>query len=323
MKIKGFTYGYLAKHGVLLSEEGFKSRERLFETGINWMCLAFAMNQDTYCSTEIRFDFSKSVSDYELVRTIEHAHNRGIKVCLKPMVNCSDGMWRARIDFPDDSFAGENHYWNDWFDSYTGFMLYYAEIAERTGCEMLCIGCEMCGTERKTSFWRTLISKIRNVYHGPLVYNTNHGRENTIEWWDAVDYIGTSAYYPVRRSDTSDKASMIEEWKKISKDLEEVSKRFGKNIIFMEIGCRSAKGCAAMPWDFQHRELPVDEREQADFYDSCLSVFFDKSWMSGIFWWDWSPVIYSSVEEAHDDKGFNIYLKKAEGIIRKWYKQDL
>ena len=49
-------------------------------------------------------------------------------------------------------------------------MIYYAELAEETGCEMLCIGCEMSGTERKETHWRALIAKIREVYHGKLVY---------------------------------------------------------------------------------------------------------------------------------------------------------
>ena len=41
------------------------------------------------------------------------------------------------------------------------------------------------------------INKIRKVYHGKLVYNTNHGSEDKVEWFDALDYIGTSAYYRV------------------------------------------------------------------------------------------------------------------------------
>lgn len=319
MDIKGFTYGYLAKRGDLESPEGIDSRERLFATGINWMCLAFAMNQDTYNSTEIKFDFRYSVPDLELIQTIEHAHCKGIKVCLKPMVNCKDRMWRARIDFPDDFSTGEHNYWDDWFASYSAYMLYYARIAEDTGCEMLCIGCEMSGTERKTAYWRKLIFEIRKVYNGLLVYNTNHGREDLIEWWDDVDFIGTSAYYIVRRDESSDKASMTAEWEKIAKNLQTVSERFNKKLIFMEIGCRSAKGCAAMPWDFSHRELPADEKEQADFYDSCLSVFTKQKWFSGVFWWDWSPKIYSTAEQAKEDRGFNVHLKKAEDVIKKWY----
>ncbi len=320
MNIKGFTYGYLAKRGDMASPAGLASREGLFATGINWMCLAFALNQDTFYSREIKFDFKRNVSDRELEQTIEHAHKNGVKVCLKPMVNCADNMWRARIDFPDDIFSGENNYWDEWFDSYTAYMIYYAELAEYTGCEMLCIGCEMSGTERKTEHWRKLIKAIREVYHGPLVYNTNHGREGLVEWWDAVDYIGTSAYYPVRKSPEDGLAEMTAEWKKIAADLAKISESIGKPIIFMEIGCRSAKGCAAMPWDFMHRELPEDEQEQADFYDSCLTVMSKEPSFEGVFWGDWSPKIYSTREEAAKNKGFNIYLKRAEDVLMKWYK---
>jgi len=320
MNIKGFTYGYLAKRGDLASPAGVASREALFATGINWMCLAFAMDQDSYFSREIKFDFKNSLPDRELEKTIEHAHSNGVKVCLKPMVNCKDQMWRARIDFPDDVFSGENSYWDEWFDSYTGYMTYYAELAEYTNCEMLCIGCEMSGTERKSRHWRELIKKIREVYHGLLVYNTNHGRENVVEWWDAVDFIGTSAYYPVRTSPEADLNSMIENWQRVAKALEETAKKINKPIIFMEIGCRSAKNCASMPWDFMHRDLPVDEQEQADFYESCLTVMSQMDWFEGVFWWDWSPKIYSSREEAAVNRGFNVYLKKAEEVIKKWYK---
>jgi hypothetical protein len=30
---------------------------------------------------------------------------------------------------------------------------------------------------------------------GPILYGANHGNENSITWWDAVDYIGVDAYY--------------------------------------------------------------------------------------------------------------------------------
>ena len=62
---------------------------------------------------------------------------------------------------------------------------------------MFCVGCEMLGTERKEELWRETIAAVRQVYHGELVYNPNHGKEDGVRWWDAVDYIGTSAYFRV------------------------------------------------------------------------------------------------------------------------------
>lgn len=76
-----------------------------------------------------------------------------------------------------------------------------------------------------------------------------------------------------------------------------------------------------MPWDFNHVNLPWDEEEQANFYDSCLEVFSEEEWFAGVFWWDWSTKIYNTKEEAHEDLGFNIHLKKAEDVIKRWYNE--
>ncbi len=320
MEIKGYTYGYKAVKGVYKSKEAVRSREALMETGINWVCLAFSVKQKTYSSTEIFFDYRRSVPDLEIVSTVEHFKKNNVKVCLKPMIDTEDGVWRALINFPDTTMFEEDKYWKAWFEFYKAYILHYAEIAEYTHCEMLCLGCEMLGTERKEAYWRDLIAAVRKIYSGKLTYNTNHGHEDEAAWYDAIDYIGTSAYYKVAKEGGASAEEMKAEWEKIAEKLEKTSERVKKPIIFMEIGCRSARGCATMPWDFMRKEFPHDEDEQANFYESCLSTFFDKAWFAGIFWWDWSPVIYETPEEAAKDNDFNIHLKKAEDVIKKYYK---
>ena len=237
------------------------------------------------------------------------------------MINSADGVWRALIDFPDQNMFEEDNYWSRWFASYQAFLTHYAEIAEYTGCEMFCLGCEMLGTERQETYWRQTIAMVREIYHGPLVYNTNHGKEELAKWYDALDYLGTSAYYPVGDAPGASAEQMKEEWDKIAERLEGVSKRLGKKLIFMEIGCRSALGCAQMPWDFTHTEFPVNEDEQANFFESSMAALSDKEWFAGYFWWDWGTLVYHTKEEAAVDDGFNIHLKKAEDVVRKWYQK--
>jgi len=319
MNIKGFTYGYAARRGDLSSAEAKESLLRLLDIGVNWVCLAFTVFQKTCSSTEIMFDFKRTPTDKEITETINGLREKGVAVCLKPILNCADGVWRAQIDFPDSDMLGRDRYWDDWFASYTAFITHYAEIARDTHCEMFCAGCEMGATERKESHWRECLGKIREIYGGLLVYNTNHGDEGKVKWFDAVDYIGTSAYYPVAKKPGASKDTMLENWRKVSGRLEKISKKYGKQILFMEIGCRSAAGCTTMPWDFAHKDLPVSEDEQANFYDSCLKVFSGESWFAGVFWWDWGVKIYGDKETAKKDDGFNIHLKKAEKVVRKWY----
>ncbi|MBQ7775674.1 MAG: glycosyl hydrolase family 53 [Lachnospiraceae bacterium] len=321
MEIKGFTYGYDAKRGDFRTEGGIKSQELLYQTGINWVCLTVVCQQETAHSTNIEFDFGRTCSDRDIMAAVERAHNNNIKVCLKPMVNCKDGVWRAYINFADSDFAGKDPYWDKWFKSYGDYMKYYAELAEETGCEMLCIGCEMCGTERKETHWRKLIAEIREIYSGKLIYNTNHGHEDDVKWFDAVDYVGTSAYFPVAEAGGATLEMMQERWARIRQEMYKVYEKWNKQIVFIEIGCRSAHGCAAMPWDFSHKDLPHDEEEQANFYESCLSTFAKEEWFGGVFWWDWSTYIYDTKEEAAKENGFNIHLKKAEDVLKKWYAE--
>ena len=195
--------------------------------------------------------------------------------------------------------------------SYTAFLCHYAEIAEETGCEMFCVGCEMLGTEHKVDYWRKAIEEVRKVYHGPITYNTNHGKEFGVKWWDAVDYIGTSAYYGVGKVPGDTMENMKAVWDEKKEKLAELSRlNGGKQIIFMEIGCRSASGCAMMPYDFSHREFPYDEDEQANFYESAMAAMWNEPWFAGFFWWDW----YTRLPQRQPEMGFSIVGKKTEKV---------
>ncbi len=318
MFIKGFTYGYDGRRGMYRTPEAALSMERLAALGGDWAALAFSVVQDSFHDTRIRPDYRFTVTDADVAAAVDRLHGLGLKVCMKPMVNCADGVWRARIAFPEPEW-GPRDYWKEWFSSYTAFLCHYAEIARDTGCEMFCVGCEMLGTEPREAQWREAIAAVRAIYPGPLVYNTNHGKEWGVKWWDAVDYIGTSAYYPVAAEPGTGAEAMEAAWRRQTRPLAELSAALGgKQVIFMEIGCRSAGGCAMMPWDFSHRDLPFDEDEQAAFYESCMRAVWDEPWFAGFFWWDWG----TRLPTREQDTGFTIVNKKAESVVKEWYKKS-
>jgi hypothetical protein len=320
MLIKGFSYGFDARSGDYRTPEAVTSIKRLKQAGNEWICIAFIVMQDQFSSTRINFDYRYTVKDRDVEFAINKAHELGLKVCLKPVINCMDGVWRAEINFPDSNMMGRDFYWAEWFDHYTAFICHYAEMAEYTNCEMFCIGCEMVSSERKEMHWRKLIKEVKTLYKGPLVYNANHGTEDNVDWFDAVDFIGTSAYYPVAKKPGETEENMYKAWLKVKERIKALSEKWDKKIIFIEIGCRSAKGCATMPWDFTHRKFPFDEDEQANFYNSCLRAFSDEPWFAGFFWWEWSTKIYDAAK-AKGNKGFNVYGKKAEKVLKKWYSK--
>ena len=316
--IKGMTYGWNSTRGAYQTSAAVDSMKKLSETGSEWIALSFYTLQDSYSSTKIDFDYGHTMTDKDIRFAVKQAKSLGLKVCLKPVVNSRDGIWRARIGFPDEAVDK----WDKWFTSYTNFLLHYAEIAQELGCEMFCLGCEMVQTERKTEHWIQVIEEVRKVYKGPLVYNANHGTEEGIEWFDHVDIIGTSAYYPVANKPGDSEENMVENWLNVKDKMIKLYERFQKPILFVEIGCRSALGCASMPWDFEHKELPFNESEQANFYSSVMKVFWDEPWFAGFFWWDWSTELYP-IEEAKANRGFDIYGKQAGEVLKTWYKKEV
>jgi len=308
------TYGWNSTRGDYQTEAALDSLKKLRETGSEWIALAFSTLQDSYYSTFIPFDYGYTMTDKDIKFAIIEAKSLGLKVCLKPTVNSRDHIWRARIGFPDEA----TDKWDQWFNSYTNFLIHYAEIAEDLRCEMFCIGCEMVATEHQIKHWEQVIKEVRKVYSGPIIYNANHGSEENVQWFDKVDIIGTSAYYPVSSKPNESEETMIKNWLPVKEKMINLHKRFQKPVLFMEIGCRSASGCASMPWDFEHTDLPFNEDEQANFYSSVLKVFWDEPWFAGFFWWDWSTELYT-LEQAKENKGFDIYDKKAEEVVKKWY----
>src|SRR5699024_5531934 len=162
--VKGMTYGWNTTRGAYRTDKAVDSLKKLKETRSEWIALSFFALQDTYHSTDINFDYSNTMTDRDIIFAVKQAKSLGLKVCLKPVVNCRDGIWRARIGFPEEAVAD----WDKWFTSYSNFLLHYAELAKELDCEMFCIGCEMINTESQVDSWRQVIEQVRNLYHGPI-----------------------------------------------------------------------------------------------------------------------------------------------------------
>ena len=146
--IKGITFGFMSQCGEWEEEEAFRSLQLMKERcAIDHVILAVVVEQPTIHSTEIKWQAESVLSDKEVVGMIEYAHGLGLKVILKPMINVSDGMWRAHINFFDHDVPCEPK-WSDWFASYTAFISHYAALAEETRCEMFVIGCELVNSDR-------------------------------------------------------------------------------------------------------------------------------------------------------------------------------
>ncbi len=334
--IKGHSWGWSGVRGTYLGDAPADSMKKTVETGANWVCISFAGEMNGPNQPNIFWGDNEPcmVTDVEIRRAIELARKNNLKIILKPVVDVRDGTWRGYIDFRTADNKTDNEAWDKWWTDFNHFLTHYARIAQDTNCEMLCLGCEMGTTERFVDRWRALIADVRKVYSGPITYNANHGNEDKIRWWDAVDIIGMSGYYPVgvdaaKPNDDPCKVQLFDSsveamkrrWLPIRQKLKYVSNRFDRPVFFIEVGLCSAKGCSAAPWTHNDpNTMTYDGDEQARFYQAVIETFWDEPWFFGFVWWDWPATLYT-IEEAKTNTTFCIYGKPAEKVVKEWYSK--
>jgi hypothetical protein len=357
--VKGVSWGWVGSRGDFASPEAAASMKKLAETGAEWVCIAFGAAMKAPTDPHIAWGDANPAmaTDDEIRHAVQLARDNGLKVILKPVVNCDDGTWRAWVKFyrpvtaeerargvdgVDDPWADESQrldgqtvdlaQWALWWKDFSAFVRHYAELAAETRCEMFCLGCEMNSTESFESEWRTLIADVRQSYKGLLVYDVNHDREREVRWWDAVDVIGVSAYYQVKPPGdltedeairyTTGTAEIVAALRGVRQTLAEIHQQYHKPILFIETGVTNVRGCARHPWAHSDEQtaVPLDELEQANYYQAMFDVFEDEPWFAGFCWWDWPARLYSEGEAAAD-RGFCIYGKQAEAVLRANYSR--
>lgn len=301
----GMTWGWTGVRGTWATPEASASLDAMADHAVTWTALSYAALQATAFSTEIPFDAEPTVTDDEIVWAIRAAHERGMKVCLKPVVNVADGTWRAFIGFFDWDVPGEPS-WTDWFASYRAFILHAARIAEAEGCAMLCVGCEMVRADGQDAHWRDLIREVREVYSGLVTYNCDKYQEDRVTWWDAVDVVSSSGYYPIDR------------WEENLDRIEAVVAATGKPFVFLEAGCPSREGSPARPNDWQLAGAPSGEA-QFEYYRTMFDACAGRDWVSGFFLWDWPARLYDASDAAASDD-YCPYGKPAGTLMREHYR---
>lgn len=299
----GMTWGWVGERAAWATQEADHSLAELSRISANWVTIAFQALQDTAQSTEIDFRDPSLVSDEQVRSAIRKSKQMGLRVCLKPVVNCRNGTWRGFISFFDQDVPAEPT-WGDWFSSYQNFLCHYAQIAQEEGVELFSVGCEMVMADKRADQWRETISKVREHFSGAITYNCDKYQEDRLTWWDAVDVISASGYYPEHS------------WPAQLDRVENVVLRHKKPFIFLEAGCPARDTAPAKPNDWA---LPgkTDPAAQARFYKEMLTAF-DRDWMSGFMLWDWPAILYP-LSQAHENADYCIYGKPAEQVVREKY----
>ncbi|MGM7669087.1 glycoside hydrolase family 113 [Microbacterium sp. A93] len=300
----GMTWGWTGVRGTWATPTAAHSMREMADHAVTWTAISYAALQATPFSTEIPFSDAPTVADDEIVWAIREAKNLGMKVCLKPVVNVADGTWRAHIGFFDWDVPGEPT-WTQWFASYREFILHSARIAEAESCEMFCIGCEMVRADGQEAHWRALIADVREVYSGLVTYNCDKYQEDHVTWWNAVDVISSSGYYPEGT------------WEEHLDRIERVVEAADRPFVFLESGCPSREGSPALPNDWSLAGAPSGEAQLA-WYEEMFAACARRPWVRGWFLWDWPPQLYDLADAAANDD-YCPYGKPAGDFLRATY----
>ena len=351
MKMPGFENGYIASvtFGFDLKRDDYyddailESLEQMKkETNANAVIVAFIALQSDNNSTDIEYIGPHIPTEDGLKRVVDKARELGMKVILKPMLNCRNAMWRGTINFFDKDTPPEAK-WSEWFDKYTEYQVHFAKVAERLQADMLCIACEMVSTQRRDADWRKCIAEIRKHYSGPITWNADKYQEDEVTFWDAVDVISSSGYYP------------IDKWDEELTRIKAVVDRYKKPFFFAEYGCMTCKDTLSIPNNpfrftrqlqrvAAERGIPaealkvvngdyealsdeakqvyldvVDDGAQAEFYRATFEACDRFPFVQGFGVWDWGGKLNITPENVKYHGGYGIHLKKTCTVLHEYY----
>jgi hypothetical protein len=261
-------------------------------------------------SENVLFYTSTDETDEDLTEALYVAHRLGMKVMLKPQLWLSFGDFTGQIRFEDPAARAA------WMRRYREFILHYARLAELQHFDLLCIGTELEGMTPFADEWRPLIAEIRRVYHGPLTYAANWGKEfESLGFWDALDYIGLNNYYPLSAKPFSRAEELLPGAERLAARLEVISRRWRRPLLFTEIGYPSVQGGSSEPWvEDAHRNINL--AEQAAAYEAIFRGLSARPWFRGMFWWKWPS---SGRGGGAQDPSYTPMGKPAAEVLHTWY----
>lgn len=307
------------------SPAAFDSLKKLHDTGANWVSIVAPFRQNVARSTTF-LRTANEPSDSAIAQVLSYAHSLGMRTMLQPVVLANDGVWSGYFS-PEPA--------NAWFASYREAIAGYARLAQSTQADEFCIGTEFFTLTGKqySDEWRHVIQTVRQNYFGPLTYSANWGDKKnpefaTIDWWDQLDYIGISAYFPLSWNNFATDA-LRQGWFSYTDpfganaqgqnfrwfdQIAAVHGRWGKPVQFTKIGFGSYANAPGR-WDLRPDPF-VELSVQANGYDATMQAWNGVDWLKGIFWGPW----YSNPNAGGPlDSGESPQNKPVQAVLHRWY----
>lgn len=310
-----FYRNYLAKNAPAMYDRMIEDGSNITMISPSWYMESETATTMAPCPGETFKETCRGkIDEEELLFLIREAHARQLKVIIKPalMILSDENPYAGSIS-PTN--------WDEWFQNWTDVILHYAEIAEKEHVEYLQIGNELESSLAFTSKWKDLINEVRKVYSGKLSYSDNGFSYwgSQVRFWDELDYISVNFWG--RASDSQglpysthpsveEMVSVLD--RQLTQTLDPIARKYNLPVIITEFGTASYDGT-----NFGHFEYngPLDNGEQASYYEACFRVFADRPFIESVMVWGFTFEKNVTVRTIT----MNPMHKPAEGVIKSWF----
>lgn len=220
-----------------------------------------------------------------LSRAVELAHQADMRLFWKPHLGYwGEFEWRGSIEFGDDEAA-----WRKFFSEYEAFIVDQARFASSAGLDLFAVGVELEATVHREIEWRRVIAEVRKVFGGTVVYAANWDRLGQVPFWDAVDWIGVHAYFPLSDEDDPSSAQLAAGWAPHLEALRVLSARLNKPVLIAEVGYNLNPNAAREPWTYETDDSPLSRELRTRLIEAALVELASESFVRGMYWWKWMP----------------------------------
>ncbi|MCB9604342.1 MAG: hypothetical protein H6720_28810 [Sandaracinus sp.] len=289
--------------------------------GATDVLIVVQVSQHDRFASDLAFVPGHAPNEATLVRTLRQAKAAGLRVALMPIVHLrvrEDHEWRGMLA-PADGV-------DTWFARYRGVVGPLATLATREGVERFVVGSELSSLEPFEAEWRATIAAVRSRFAGTLVYSTNwdriapaEGAPGPVAFWDALDEVGLTAYFPVGQGDSAPTAeAMRQAWRSPRGSIEALARRVGRPVVLTEVGYPSRRGATRAPWDDgpgAHVQVDLSQQREA-WAGFCDAFVTEVGSVRGFYAWNWFGV------GGTRDSGFTLRGKPAavelERCFARW-----
>ncbi len=276
---------------------------------------------------------------YELTQMLSFSQSLGLTTSLFPQLGPSTEIaawWHSQ--------SPNHQWWQNWFGSYEDLIINYAKIAEISGVSSLIMGGKAVlpafpegsfPDNRPTDVpesinerWQSLLSEIRGIYSGKLIWATNaHVDVDPLpSFIDLFDEIYISIDSPLAQDQNPTHDEIYDNFNNlIDSHIYEIYRSTLKPIsigLAYPSANGSAQGCYLVSDNCYHdglflpeetASLSVDLDEQSLIYEAVLHILASREWITGITIRGVNPTI------ALQDASSSILGKPAWMIIQSWF----